>query len=60
MVVANFMSISSSLGQLYLHVGASSPNYKIIVRLVIMAINNQKKVGASIIRKEKCDRLIKE
>jgi hypothetical protein len=58
MVVANFMSIYSSLGQLYLHVRATSPNYKIIARLVVMAINNQKNIGASIIGKEKCDRLV--
>jgi hypothetical protein len=45
---------------LYLHVGASSPNYKIIARLVVMAINNQKKIGASIIGKERCDKLVKE
>jgi hypothetical protein len=44
MVVANFMSISSHLGQLYLHVGATSPNYKIIVRFVFMVINNQKRL----------------
>jgi hypothetical protein len=60
MDVAKFTSISSSLGQLYLHVGASSPNYKIITRLIVMAINNQKKIGASIIGKERCDRLVKE
>jgi hypothetical protein len=60
MDVAKFMSISSYLDQLYLHVGASSLNYKIIARLVVMAINNQKKIGASIIGKERCDRLVKE